>query len=65
MKKDLVLKGFYVEIFQKLIATNKVEAVNAKDEQKNDRNFYILHVVTKQAKRDWFTIDLLNFKMCL
>ena len=47
MKKDFALKEFYVETFQKLIATNKVEAVNVENEQKSDRIFYIPHFVTR------------------
>ena len=51
MKKDFALKEFYVETFQKLIATNKVEAVNVENEQKSNRIFYIPHFVTRQAKK--------------
>ena len=65
MKKEFVLKEFYVETFQKLIATNKVEAVNVENEQKSNAFFISLILSLGKEKRDLSMMDPLNFKMCL
>ena len=51
MRKDSELKSLYVTTFQKLIDTDKIEAVDAAEIPQDGRTFYIPHFITQQSKK--------------